>query len=250
MQFITDANLPQKNIGYVCISEKTPKSILLSLKQMNITPIFVPSAKDISSPVSSHADVILHHLYKNHFVCEPTLYEYFKKVFNRTDIVLNKGGLKVNNTYPSDCAYNAARIKDYLFANIKNTDKTILDFKGNVYTKKININQGYAKCSICIVNENALITSDESIFTAATNNGFDVLKIRCGYIEIEKYDYGFIGGTSGLLSKDILAFCGDLKHHPDADNIRAFLRNFNVYPISLKNGALCDIGSILPIAYA
>ena len=54
-----------------------------------------------------------------------------------------------------------------------------------------------------------------SIYKKLTRYGIDVLLIRPGYIELPGYPYGFIGGTNGNLSKDIIVFSGSLKEHPD-----------------------------------
>lgn len=245
------ANLPSDAVGYVCVSANVPYEIFENLQMANIHVLSIPCAKNITSPIASHADLIIHHLGNNEFVCEPTLYNFLKKDFANVgiDAVFHKGKNKLKNDYPNDCFYNVARIGDFVFENTKITDKVILDFDDKNYTKKIHINQGYAKCNICVVRENALITSDESVFKAATENGFDVLKIESGHIELNGYDYGFIGGASGLLSRDILAFCGEISHHPDGEKIKSFLRNYNMYPVSLKKGDLIDIGSVLPIAY-
>ena len=41
----------------------------------------------------------------------------------------------------------------------------------------INVKQGYAKCSICVVSDNAIITADKGIAKAAIQNRIDVLEI-------------------------------------------------------------------------
>ena len=249
MEFIENPNLPERKAGYVFISCDAPADILKSLENMDIKPILVKRAKNITTPVCSHADILIHHLGGKYFVCEPTIYDYIKESLNNTGAVLTRGLKAVCDTYPGDCLYNSARIGNFLFANLKITDKTILDYADDIYAKKININQGYAKCNICVVNKNAIITSDEKICKTAVKNGFDVLKIQSGGIEIKKYNYGFIGGATGLLSKDIMAFCGNLKFHPDALQIRQFLRNYNIYPENLSNTNLTDVGSIIAFAY-
>lgn len=247
MEFLKEANLPDKRVGLVCVSEDIKESLKMNISKLGINQIYAPQIKNIESPVRSHADVMLHHLKADSFVCEPTVFDYFKKEFEKYDINLICGKTVAESKYPRDCYYNAARVGDCVFMNI--ADSSILDFDKRNYTRKINVKQGYAKCSICIVSNKALITSDEGIYKAATENGFDVLKIQSGYIKIEGYDHGFIGGATGLLSNDVLGFCGDLKTHPDNQNISAFLRNYNVYPENLDKGILQDIGSILPIAY-
>ena len=56
---------------------------------------------------------------------------------------------------------------------------------------------------------------------------------------------GFIGGASGLINKTTLCFNGDLKTHPDCNNIIDFCKNVGVDTISLNKGNLVDIGTIM-----
>ena len=71
---------------------------------------------------------------------------------------------------------------------------------------QISSRQGYSRCSVCVVSDNAIITADEGICRSAEAHGVDVLKIRPGYIDPPGFDYGFIGGqaskfqTQSLLS--------------------------------------------------
>ncbi len=245
MRFLKKANLPDLPVGVVCINRCCSKNIKDELIRLGINIIESPPAEKMTSPVKNHADVVLHHLGGNRFVSEPCAYKYFKETFTGADVICGKKILTDN--YPDDCFYNVARISDTVFMKV--ADDFILDFDNMNYTKKIYTRQGYCKCNICIVSENAFITSDEGISKAGKDNGFDVLEIKSGHIGIDGYEHGFIGGTSGLISNDIMAFCGDVLSHPDFDKIKSFLRNYNIYPQCLSNELLFDIGSVIPIAY-
>ena len=117
--------------------------------------------------------------------------------------------------------------------------------KNNI--KKINVNQGYSKCSICIVDENSIITSDNGIYNECIKHNIDCLLIRQGYIDLFNMDYGFIGGCSGLLCNDELSFYGDIKKHPDYKKILHFVKSKNKKIISLSDENLLDLGSIIPL---
>ena len=71
----------------------------------------------------------------------------------------------------------------------------------------------------------------------------NILKKK-GFIELYNME-GFIGGASGLIDNKTLCFNGNIKTHPDAENIKSFCKNAGVDVISLNNGNLKDIGSIL-----
>ena len=71
--------------------------------------------------------------------------------------------------------------------------------------------------------------------------------IPSGDISLPGLDYGFIGGTCGLISKNQMAFFGNLENHPYGNHIKNFLLKYDVEPIYLSNGKLIDRGSILTI---
>ena len=81
----------------------------------------------------------------------------------------------------------------------------MLEFAENEGLNVINVNQGYSGCSVCVINDSAIITDDESIFTAAQNFLNDVLLIQKGSIRLNGYNYGFIGGCCGKISKNKLS---------------------------------------------
>ena len=157
------------------------------------------------------------------------------------------GNKKIGSTYPYDIAYNVARINRAAFHNFIYTDDKILEYYNANGIKLIDVKQGYSKCSICVIAENAIITSDKIIAKAAVSNGYDVLHISEGYIKLKGLNYGFIGGCCGLISKEILAVNGDISQHIDYLKIKEFCEKYNVTIYPLHNGTLEDIGSIIPL---
>ena len=193
--------------------------------------------------VASHADMQIHYLGDNRFVCAPEAYEHYKKQLHGFTLI--KGSARLSPKYPDDIAYNAAALKDCVICKSRCTAIEILETYGSKGADILNAAQGYAKCSTCVVNGHAIITADSSIASAAEKHGIDVLKIREGYIELRGMNYGFIGGASGLIERNVLAFNGELSAHPDGDNIRSFCKNHGAEVIELKKGILTDIGSII-----
>ena len=84
---------------------------------------------------------------------------------------LIKGQNNIDSKYPYDVWYNATALKDYVICNKAYTDKTILDSHNK---EIINVKQGYSKCNICIVDNNAIITSDNGIAKTVAQKGIDV----------------------------------------------------------------------------
>ena len=79
-------------------------------------------------------------------------------------------------------------------------------------------------------------------------NGFDVLLLQKNCVNLEGYKYGFIGGASGKIAPDKIAFMGDISLHPEYDRIKRFLYKRDIEPISLSDEPLTDFGSLLPIS--
>lgn len=218
---------------------------------MGIETVIVKSCYNISKQISSHPDMLFHHLGNNnmlyHVGSDIEAYQKLKKMgFNMIPIEKPLG-----NHYPYDVALNCARIGQFLFCNKKTAANEINLFceQDNIHIS--NVKQGYSKCSVCIVSKNAIITSDKSIAVAASKVGIEVLMIKEGFIGLSGYNYGFIGGCCGKLGKNIMAFCGDISKHPDYESIRRFLFDRGVsIKILDSNTCLKDIGSIIPLIEA
>ncbi len=159
-----------------------------------------------------------------------------------SEIILTSDEYKY--TYPDSIKLNCAIVGKKILCKSNYTDSSVVNFCKKSGYSFINVNQGYAKCSTIVVNENAIITADNSISTAAIKNGIDVLKIKQGYINLKGTDYGFIGGCCGVINKQII-FTGNLKKHPDYFNIKNFCNNYKMDIICLTNKELLDIGGII-----
>lgn len=212
-----------------------------ALEKLNITVIPTLKIDGLYDAVATHADIQIHYVGNNCFISAPQTYEYYKNYMPQ-ECTLIKGQKSIGSKYPYDVWYNAAVLKDYVICNATYTDKTVLD-KHN--KEIINVKQGYSKCNICVVGDNAIITSDSGIAKAVTQSGVDVLPISQGHIELRNFDYGFIGGATGLIDNHILAVNGDINYHPDNEQIKKFCSDRNIDIVPLKDGNLVDIGTII-----
>lgn len=245
MEFIEKPNTPNKRTQGVIADYRMSKQSVETLRSMGISVIFSCDVKTLYDAVSGHPDMQIHHLGGNKFVAAPEAYEHFCKAMPDADII--KGSKRLADKYPDDIAYNAAAFGDCLICNSACTAIEILETYKVSNRTILNANQGYAKCSICVVSENAIITADEGIYKTAAEHGIDVLKIHEGHIKLKGMNYGFIGGATGLIAKDMLAVNGNINTHPDADLICEFCKRHGVNVVSLNNGPIEDIGSIISI---
>ena len=150
--------------------------------------------------------------------------------------------------YPLDVPFNCVIIGTDFICNSKTVSPQILGVAISRNLRIIDVKQGYTKCSLCPVRENAVITDDSGIEKVLLNNGYDVLKVSKGSVRLNGFDYGFIGGCSAMISRDILLFLGNFEIHSDKDRIKAFLQNYGITPQSLNGDDLTDIGSIIPLS--
>lgn len=216
-----------------------------SLENLGITVIPTSKINGLYDAVATHADMQIHYLGKNKFICAPEVYPHYKKLLPK-DVLLIKGSQTIGMKYPKNIAYNTAVLKDYVICNSRYTAFEILQEYSSLSKKILNIKQGYAKCNICIVNGHAVITSDKGIAKNINNiNDINVLLIEHGHIKLRSMSYGFIGGATGLIKDNILAVNGDINTHPDGRRIKEFCKKYKVEILTLKTGVLADVGSII-----
>jgi hypothetical protein len=121
------------------------------------------------------------------------------------DTVFKGEPARLSPAYPGDIIYNACSTGKFFIHNLKYTAPELLAAADELGLIRLNVSQGYAKCSTCVVSEDAIITYDRGIAGAAVAAGLEVMVIRPGHVELPGYNTGFIGGASGLvrdLSRD------------------------------------------------
>lgn len=217
-------------------SEKT----LIKLGYNVIKTIKQPALQE---QVSGHPDMVLCKLSDHDFVVENTFRGFLEPFLEGYNLM--SGFSKLKPEYPSDIAYNCALVGNNLFCNEKYTDRAILEYCKSKNIKILNVKQGYAKCSICIVSDNAIITADKNIFIVAKENNIDALLIENKGIILKGYSEGFFGGATGLLEKDLLCVNGNIELHQDCDAIKSFCLKYGVNVVSLTKEPIYDIGTII-----
>lgn len=217
---------------------------IVNLNSMGIKTINVNRCSDLPVPVQAHADLQLLHLCGKSIL---TPREHLFKRENEKFFEFIKIKSPLGNKYPEDVRLNCTLIGDKLICNPKTVAPEILEFAAETGLTVIAVNQGYARCSICVINENTIITDDISVFTAAGKFLNDVLFISKGSIRLKGYDYGFIGGCCGKIDKYKIAFNGELESHSDYKLILDCLQRNHIECIELKRGRLDDIGGIIPL---
>ena len=230
----------------VITDERINKNSLSALVGLGFEPILLPKADHLSKSVAAHTDMLIFIGFGRLF-CHKKYYEKNSALIDRicaqTGLELTVSQEPTGEKYPLDVLFNACIVGERLICNEKTVSKFILDAARNSDCEIINVPQGYTKCSVCVVSENAIITADKAIFAACSAHGIDVLTVNEGYISLPPYDYGFIGGASGLCD-DKIYFCGSLDAHPDGAKIKEFCFKHKKIAISLSDDELQDVGSL------
>ena len=228
----------------LCLCDyRTPSDILTSLTNEGFKTVLLPADPSLPHPVNGHTDLLV-------FLdgCFLTVSRgYYEKNSVLIDGVCKKSGLtlrfstrEAGGKYPYDCLLCAAISGDRLLYCSKSTDPSITER----YDLLVDLPQGYVKCSCAILADGAIITADRGIAKVTLAEGIDTLLISPGHVDLPGYDYGFIGGASGLCG-DTLYFCGDLDLHPDAEAIKEFAISHGTKCVSLGKNKLYDIGSLI-----
>lgn len=231
------------NKNSVIVDCRACDKTVYSLENMGFEVIPTVKIDNLYNAVATHADMQIHYMGKNGFVCASEAYDHYKS--HIMSVPLIKGSKPIGSKYPDDVLYNAASFGDYVICNAACTAIEILETYKSMGKRILNVRQGYSKCSVCIADRNSIITSDKGIARIAEKNKIDVLLIDVGHIELTGMDYGFIGGATGLIKENVLAVNGDINTHPDSDRIKQFLKDRAVEIVCLKRGIMTDIGSIL-----
>lgn len=221
----------------ITISEKN------LLKENGYNVILTSPSNNLYDAICGHPDVLLCIIDNTTIIVHKDTPEDFILKLKNLNINVIKSEKSLISNYPYDIILNAVNLKKTFIHNLKFTDNLL--YKQISNKNLLNVKQGYTKCSTAVISENAIITSDTGIATIARQNKFDVLLIPPGDIELSGFEYGFIGGTCGLLDNNIIAFYGNLNHYKFGKEVLDFIKKYNLTPLYLREGKLIDRGSIL-----
>ncbi len=245
--FLKNPYLPKSKVTFVAIGEKYFSRLKQGFDTLGIEIVTIPSVSSLPKEVSSHADLSICPMKENTVMVQKNLSNETLKVLRDKGFVIMLSNNALHKKYPQDTILNCVFFQNKLFCALKHTDEALISFARKEKLEIVNIKQGYVKCSIAFVSENAIITSDLGIGAAFSKLGCDVLLIQPGFFSLEGYSYGFIGGCCGLIDKNVLAFSGTLKGHPDEKNIDNFLKKHSIEAYYLTDEKAFDIGSIIPL---
>lgn len=204
--------------------------------------ILTKENKDLDQRINSHPDMLIRKLEDRDIIVDRENYSYYKDLLKDFNII--KSSKKLESTYPNDIALNFLTFDKYFVHNLKYTDELVIDYFKKRSYEFIDVSQGYTKCS-CLLGKNSLITSDLGIYNKVKDK-ISSLLIEHKHVKLSGFNYGFIGGASGLVDGKIIIL-GDLSKHPSHEKIIKFLDDNNENYKILNKKELSDYGSIFQI---
>lgn len=231
---------------FVITDQRIGVDSIAALEKYGFAPILLPPADYLSAPVASHTDMLIFMGFGRIF-CHKRYYESNFALIDRiaalSSLELTLSDEPTDKKYPLDVLFNACLVGKMLICNEKTVSKLILEAARAQNYEIIHVPQGYTKCSVTVVSDNAVITADKAIATACRGAKIDVWEVSEGHISLPPYDFGFIGGASGVCGDNVY-FSGSLDSHPDGERIKKFCEKHNKTAISLTDDGLQDVGSL------
>ncbi len=245
----------KEDLPTIIADSKMPEEAKKNLKKLGNVLFINPTSITYDS-ISSHPDIFFFQK-DDALIYAPNAPKKIVKELKKRKINLIEGEKEVGKKYPETVPYNAVGIGNLLIHNLRHTDETIL----SSYENHINVNQGYTRCNLLALNENAFITSDVGIFNAVnrqqtTDNSLypheshvetygrtSVLYIDPKQIKLEGQKNGFFPGCCGVWKNNLIV-CGSTKNLKEKAELDKFLKDNNFNLIELYDGDLIDVGSI------
>lgn len=173
------------------------------------------------------------------------------------------GNAVVGKVYPEDVPYNVALVGRNAVHNFKYTDKNVLAYLKGENFNFVQVEQGYSKCSTCVLTDNSCITSDIGIARALIDTEIDVLYVsepdikllkRTNTIFIDeermRFEYsnmvGFIGGAMVRLGDEVILF-GDKCNLVNGGKIQKFIESKGLKFHDFKGLDIIDYGGVIEV---
>ena len=145
----------KEELPTIIADSRMPEEAKKNLKKLGDVLFLNPTEITYKS-ISAHPDIFFFQT-EDGLIYAPNAPKRIVKELKKRKIKLTEGKKEVGKRYPETVPYNAVGIGDTLIHNLKHTDSTIL----SLYPNHIHVNQGYTRCNLVALNENAFITSME-----------------------------------------------------------------------------------------
>ena len=225
--YLVSDTLPDKYVGLLGVRGRVVK---------------LPPSVVVGAPTGTHPDTLIGKVGDALFV--PS---------GETAVIktLDESGIKyapsspLGNGYPAECALNFFTVGGFFVAQTDAVAPDALDFARRAGYEVVDVRQGYAHCATAVAG-GGVITADAGIFAELSRRGVPTLMIKSGGVSLPPYEYGFIGGASGMIDDETIMFFGSLDAHPSGREIRSFLSSLGVGIVE-GEGKLVDAGGFIAL---
>ena len=233
-------NLPKQKADLVLVDKYISQYAKNKLKELGINYIETVEIKTIADTTSTHPDMQFLQIGESCAIVESSTFEYYKKLLPDYNII---DSVDIFSPYPYDSVLNVTFLGEFCFL----TEFQFNKLKCFLKNKRIIVKQGYTKCNICILNKNAIITSDIGIIKEAEKFGLRAYFLPNDEIILKGYKNGFWGGSTGLIDTNCMFFNGNIKELSCYNDLAEILKKEKIEPVYINEHKLTDVGSILPI---
>lgn len=208
------------------------------------TLIEIEPQNSVYDEISSHPDIFFTKI-NNQIFMAPNL-----KLDNLPVSACLLGSENVENKYPLDIKYNVCQIGNNVIHDFRYTDKNVLKYINDQKLNKIQVNQGYSKCSISVTSSNSCITSDKGIYDTLQNSQIDILFLEEEIISLLDKNgnktkmNGFIGGATGIIDNKFILF-GDSSKLKQKSLLLSHLQKHKLELIDFKDLDIYDYGGLI-----
>lgn len=217
---------------------------IIELNHLGIETIPLSHNPHLDDEICNHADILAFNFLGEKLFADSRIAGEMQQISNDIPIIFCD---TIKSPYPHDVGLNVALLGNKLICNTKTVFEEILKYAKQKNLQILDTKQGYTKCNLCLLNENAVITEDKGLSSLLKKYQIDVLTIQSGYVGLSDKHYGFIGGAGARLSDNEIYFSGNISAHPDYDDITQFLYKYDFTAIYNKNRPLKDFGGFIAI---
>lgn len=224
----------------IIADKRIPAEALQNLRNYGELVLFETTGITEES-ISCHPDIFFCKTPQS-LIIAPNLPLKYKTILAEKNIAFIEGDSIAGMEYHGAARYNAVVTETHLIHRTDITDTAILNNCPDL--DKINVRQGFTRCSLLPLKENNFITSDEGIYKTLNKPGFRVMLVSAKNIILHGHKNGFFGGACGVAGNTVF-ITGNLNHFPDGEKVKQFILKMGYDIVELYDGPLFDCGSLL-----
>ena len=237
---------------YILIDPRMRNVEKNTLKYLGYELVPIQRSNNVYPEISSHVDIFTTKI-GDTLVVEKSQFEDLTFMLKKSEYNIVRGKEQIEMNYPDDIKYNVAIIGNYAVHNFKYTDKKVLKLLQEGGYELIDVEQGYTNCSIAVIDDTSVITTDKKIAERLRANNLSVLLLDYTpdiklLDEHGRYSsmQGFIGGAIGKVDNNIIIF-GDLEKIDKDGQIRKFITDRHLTIVEFNGLDVIDYGGILEV---